>query len=405
MDEIKRLEEQMDALGLETRRITLDAESIRELESPAYRILLWKFDGEKSLRRIGNLFEEKTLYILKEPTGAVQYLFLLPEEEGRARRLMRVGPVLAETAEDILREVDEKTSLTKEQKSRLSDYYYSLPLIRETCFLERLLTLQMRYIFGGGPIQVNRVMDFFCKPVTHRSCLEEIRPDPKERLAERYVQKEKLLEAITRGDREAACGALAQLYTFQPKRRPGCRSGLRSLKNMLLSENTLYREAAYRASVHPMYIEEIFRDYAGRIEKAAFEKDLSGMAMDMIRRYCLLVQKHSLAEYSQIIRGAVNYIDCHFRENISLKDVAAAADVSGSYLSARFRRETGMSVTDYINKRRVMDARKYLAVTDMPVGTICEQVGISSGNYFSRMFRKFEKCTPKEYREMMQARY
>ena len=405
MDEIKRLEEQMETLGLETGSITLDRESVGELGSPAYQILLRQPDGEKSLCRIENLLEEKTLYILKEPSETVWYFFLLPEEEGQPRRLMRVGPVLTEDAKDILQKMEGKTSLTEEQKRRLSDYYYSLPLIREPCFLEGLLTLQMRYVFGGGPIQVNRVTDFFNKPVTHRSRLEEIGLDAEERLAERYAQKEKILEAITRGDREEACRALAQLYTFQPKRRPGCRSGLRSLKNMLLSENTLYREAAYRASVHPMYIEKVFRDYAEKIEKANFEKDLAGMAKDMIRRYCLLVKNHSLAGYSQVIRGAVNYIDCHFRENISLKDVAAAADVSGSYLSARFRRETGMSVMDYINKRRVMDARKYLAVTDMPVGAICEQVGISSGNYFSRMFRKYEKCTPKEYREMMQVRY
>ena len=246
---------------------------------------------------------------------------------------------------------------------------------------------------------------FYGKPVCHTASVEELEQFAGERLAERYQQKEDLLEAITRGDRVGAYEALTKLCTYQPKQRRGCGNRMRSYKDMLLSENTLYREAAYRAAVHPMYIEQVFRRFAERIERAVFPEDLKGMAREMIRRYCLLVQHHSLAGYSQVVRDAINYIDCHFHENILLKDIAEVAGISVSYLAIRFKKETGQSVMEYINEKRVMDARKYLAVTDMPVAVVGEQVGIGNRNYFTKLFKKYEKCTPREYRDMMQAKH
>ncbi len=52
----------------------------------------------------------------------------------------------------------------------------------------------------------------------------------------------------------------------------------------------------------------------------------------------------------------------------------------------------------------ILDARRYLAVTDMPVAMVGEQIGIGNGNYFTKLFKKYEKCTPREYRDMMQAK-
>ena len=88
-----------------------------------------------------------------------------------------------------------------------------------------------------------------------------------------------------------------------------------------------------------------------------------------------------------------------------MKDIAEVAGISVSYLAIRFKKETGQSVMEYINEKRVMDARKYLAVTDMPVAVVGEQVGIGNRNYFTKLFKKYEKCTPREYRDMMQAKH
>lgn len=403
MDEVQRLKEMMEIYGIKVSIFLLDKE--KEPDGKADGRRMEGFDPIPSLRRIKTFFEERVLYVVKDQWGLWYYLFLLPEKEEGTDRAISVGPYLSEPAEQLANRVCGQTEWTESQRCRLSEYFYSLPLVSENAFLESLILLQMRHIYDTEDIRVDHVVDFYRKPVCHTSSVEEVEQFAGERLAERYRQKEDLLEAITRGDRVGAYEALTKLYTYQPKQRPGCGNRMRSYKDMLLSENTLYREAAYRAAVHPMYIEQVFRSFAERIERAVFPEDLKGMAREMIRRYCLLVQHHSLVGYSQVVRDAINYIDCHFHENILLKDIAEVAGISVSYLAIRFKKETGQSVMEYINEKRVMDARKYLAVTDMPVAVVGEQVGIGNGNYFTKLFKKYEKCTPREYRDMMQAKH
>ena len=138
------------------------------------------------------------------------------------------------------------------------------------------MLLQMRHIYGAADIRVNHIVDFYGKPVQHIPSVEETERFAGEMLAERYQQKEELLDAITRGDRAGAYAVLAKLRNYQPKRRPGCESRMRSVKDMLLSENTLYREAAYRAAVHPMYIERVFRKFSERIRRRGFFEGSGG---------------------------------------------------------------------------------------------------------------------------------
>lgn len=404
MDEVKRLEELMGVYGLKIRIIPLDEEGISEIEGETDQLFSRGFDRGRSLRRVRMFFEEQVLYVLKDGFGVLRYFFRLPDVEGETPRVIYIGPFLFDSADQLRENASGNMVLTESQRCRLENFFYSLPLIRESGFLENLVLLQMRHIYGAADIRVNHIVDFYGKTVQHIPSVEETERFAGEMLAERYQQKEKLLDAITRGDRAGAYAVLAKLRSYQPKRRPGCESRMRSVKDMLLSENTLYREAAYRAAVHPMYIEQVFRKYSEKIEDAVFLKDLEGVAREMIRRYCLLVQHHSLAGYSQVIRDAINYIDCHLHEAVGLKDIAESAGVSVSYLAARFKRETGQSVMEYINGKRILDARRYLAVTDMPVAMVGEQIGIGNGNYFTKLFKKYEKCTPREYRDMMQAK-
>ena len=160
-------------------------------------------------------------------------------------------------------------------------------------------------------------------------------------------------------------------------------------KDRLRAESTRDLEAACRAAGQRMCIELVLRKFAEGIEGAVFLKDLEGVAREMIRRYCLLVQHHSLAGYSQVIRDAINYIDCHLHEAVGLKDIAESAGVSVSYLAARFKRETGQSVMEYINGKRILDARRYLAVTAMPVAVVGGQIGIGNGNCFTKLFKTY----------------
>ena len=119
----------------------------------------------------------------------------------------------------------------------------------------------------------------------------------------------------------------------------------------------------------------------------------------MIRHYCLLVQEHSLARYTGTIRDCLNYIDFHYMEPLSLESLAARFSVNKNYLSSRFHKEVGMTVTDYINQIRVQRASGLLRKTSLSVQQVAEQCGFADGNYFTRIFKKIQGVTPNEYRK------
>ena len=78
-----------------------------------------------------------------------------------------------------------------------------------------------------------------------------------------------------------------------------------------------------------------------------------------------------------------------------------SCSVSSSYLSALFKKETSMTVTDYIHYTRIRQALFLLNVSGLSVGEIASRCGFSDANYFTRTFKKLQGKTPKSYRRDM----
>ncbi len=85
--------------------------------------------------------------------------------------------------------------------------------------------------------------------------------------------------------------------------------------------------------------------------------------------------------------------------DISLELLSREADVSSYYLSRLFREETGETFMEYLTNLRINKAKELINGTDRTMKDICQAVGYSDPNYFSRMFKKNVGITPTEYRE------
>ncbi|MEY8403539.1 AraC family transcriptional regulator [Oscillospiraceae bacterium 44-34] len=92
------------------------------------------------------------------------------------------------------------------------------------------------------------------------------------------------------------------------------------------------------------------------------------------------------------------YIDNHFKENLSLDQLARLAHVNKYYLAHAFRREFGVSPINYLISRRVGESRFLLRETDHSLSLIAQMLGFSSPSYFSQCFRRVEGISPMEYR-------
>ncbi len=92
------------------------------------------------------------------------------------------------------------------------------------------------------------------------------------------------------------------------------------------------------------------------------------------------------------------YITAHLAQQISLADVASAADVSPTKVTRLLKRETGKTFMQLLTERRLSKAQELLANTTMRIGDIAEASGFEDNAYFARRFRQFFRLSPRDYR-------
>ncbi len=93
------------------------------------------------------------------------------------------------------------------------------------------------------------------------------------------------------------------------------------------------------------------------------------------------------------------YIDQHFKESLTLEQLAEEGHMNKYYLAHVFKREYGVSPINYMISRRVEESRYLLAETDLSLSQIAQILGFSSLSYFSQVFRKTQGVSPAEFRK------
>ncbi len=113
----------------------------------------------------------------------------------------------------------------------------------------------------------------------------------------------------------------------------------------------------------------------------------------------------SVSEEPQRISGnrqcaaVKRYIDLHFKEPLTLEQLAEEAHMNKYYLSHAFKREYGVSPINYMISRRIEESKYLLAETDLSMSQIAQLLGFSSLSYFSQVFRRSQNISPMEFRQ------
>jgi two-component system, response regulator YesN len=105
-----------------------------------------------------------------------------------------------------------------------------------------------------------------------------------------------------------------------------------------------------------------------------------------------------IKEQHKVIDQAKAYIAEHLSEKITLKMIGESVYLSETYFSFLFKKITGVTYIDYIQKLRMQEAKKLLVNTNYKVYKVAELIGYSDYKYFSVQFKKYVALTPKEYR-------
>lgn len=98
------------------------------------------------------------------------------------------------------------------------------------------------------------------------------------------------------------------------------------------------------------------------------------------------------------VAEAVRFISENYMYGLSVRDIAQHVGLHPNYLHRLFLAHTGEHILPYINAYRMERAKFFLMATDASVTQIAHQVGVSSRQYFSRVFHQATGYTPQEYR-------
>ncbi|WP_274364977.1 response regulator transcription factor [Paenibacillus thermotolerans] len=113
-------------------------------------------------------------------------------------------------------------------------------------------------------------------------------------------------------------------------------------------------------------------------------------------------QKKQEESNQTVVDKIKRYITLHIDQALSRQYIADYIGLSPDYMVKLFKKETGLSITDYIVQERMSISKELLVKSDLPVSAIALAVGFTNFAYFSTIFKKETALTPQEYRKTYQ---
>lgn len=315
-------------------------------------------------------------------------------------KLMIVGPYLnQEPTTDFCERVLNTNNLPISIFFPIQHYYHTLPISQNSVVISAI-SIAFKQLYGVDSrldythqilFDKERTESLLCIPQDNRDFTMKL-------LEKRYEIENKLLLEIQHGNIASALDTQRD-FISQVKGVTRSDDPIRSAKNLSYISNTLFRKAVERAAVHPIYIDILSSQIAHLIENTHSLEGLSDLRAQMVKDYCFLVKKHTLKNYTPLIRKAINYINVNLSTELHLKDIAEAIDVSPNYLSNLFNKETHQSITHFIHAKRIDKAIELLNTSELSIQSIAFYVGYSDMNYFTKLFKKQVGITPSHFKK------
>lgn len=144
----------------------------------------------------------------------------------------------------------------------------------------------------------------------------------------------------------------------------------------------------------------LLMEFAVSLEEILSLKDTKELAFYLEMQLLTMqegIQKFNRTNNHYLVEQAMMYISENYSHNITLDDMAANLRISPFYLSRVFKKTTGKNFTDVLAEKRI-EAAKLLLHQKKSIKEVTYETGFNSQNYFSKIFKKYVGCSPREYR-------
>lgn len=189
---------------------------------------------------------------------------------------------------------------------------------------------------------------------------------------------------------------LLRYINANPQGEPGTLSinPLRNKKNLIICVITLATRAAMDGGLDPELAYSLSDAYIQNLERFQNLNELENLKNKALFDFADKVHKLKEFKYPKTIFLCQDYISKHLYENITLSDIADFLGLSKKYLSGLFSKNIGITLTEYIQKQKIEEAKFLLTSTNYSIVYICELLKFHDQSHFTKIFKKFTGLTP-----------
>ena len=201
--------------------------------------------------------------------------------------------------------------------------------------------------------------------------------------------------------RHGDTAALKEWLKNAPAVRPGILSSdtLRQLKNTFIVTATLVSRAAIRGGMDVNDALSLSDAYIQKNELLSSVDAIENLQYHMVFDYTEKVEKIRLGKTpTKLLTDIANYVQKHLSEPVDIDALSKAMFISRTHLAVKFKKETGMTLTEFVLKEKIEEGKRLLRYTDKPISAIAAYLGFSSQSHFANVFKKYANSSPNEYR-------
>jgi AraC-like DNA-binding protein len=285
-------------------------------------------------------------------------------------------------------------------RKKVFQYYRSLPVIGS----EKLINISVfiNHLFNNQVLSPKSIVMENSK-LTDNNNIEEVNLVVSQHLQSNAFHHDRLFEKkilyIIREGRVEELSTLSLIKEEEVASILSKSSYLRSIKNHIITLITLVSRASIEGGLHEEIAFSLHDRYIQQVEELHRLDEVRSLAREVLYTFAEKVKQVKDEKYSKTITACKDYIFKHIYDEINHIEIAKYVDLSPKYLSALFKKEVGITVSEYVQQTKIHEVKKLLAYSKTSISEICSLLHFNDQSYLTKVFKKVVGMTPKQFRE------
>lgn len=153
---------------------------------------------------------------------------------------------------------------------------------------------------------------------------------------------------------------------------------------------------------YPTATKDIYEETIEKIRQSHTVYQLKELLEDVLQ---MAKRQPVEKQFSEMTQKVIEIVQKDYRQDLTLKLVADRLHLNAVYLGQVFKKEMHNSFSQYLNQIRIKRAQQLLLHSNLNINEIADEIGYNNTNYFSKMFKKLNGITPKEFRDAYHGDY